>query len=84
MDARPEGIGSPHLIGEGGPSPRRSGSDPEPVKLGAQGEARRLGDRAVESSAGHPGFAAHAQHLLGDVATHPDRFDVESGEAHYR
>ena len=32
----------------------------------------------------YPGFAADAQHLLGDVATHPDRFDAESGEAHYR
>ena len=31
-----------------------------------------------------PGFAAHALHLLGDIATHPDRFDAESGEAHYR
>jgi hypothetical protein len=27
---------------------------------------------------------AHARHLLGDIATHPDRFDAESGEAHYR
>jgi len=27
---------------------------------------------------------AYARHLLGDVATHPDRFDAESGEAHYR
>ena len=32
----------------------------------------------------HPGFAAHALHLLGDIATHPDRFDAERGEAHYR
>ena len=31
-----------------------------------------------------PGFAAHALHLLGDIATHPDRFDAERGEAHYR
>jgi hypothetical protein len=23
-------------------------------------------------------------HLLGDIATHPDRFDAASGEAHYR
>jgi hypothetical protein len=22
--------------------------------------------------------------LLGDIATHPDRFDAESGAAHYR
>jgi hypothetical protein len=27
---------------------------------------------------------AHALHLLGDVATHSDRFDAERGEAHYR
>ena len=52
--------------------------------LGRLDEARRLGDRAVESSPGHPGFAAHALHLLGDIATHPDRFDAERGEAHYR
>ena len=52
--------------------------------VGRLDEARRLGARAVESSLGHPGFAAHAQHLLGDIATHPDRVDAESGEAHYR
>ena len=52
--------------------------------LGRLDEARGLADRAVESSPRHPGFAAHALHLLGDVATHPDRFDAESGEAHYR
>ncbi len=52
--------------------------------LGRLDEARRLGDGAVESSLSHPGFAAHALHLLGDIATHPDRFDAESGEAHYR
>ena len=47
-------------------------------------EARRLGDHAVESSPLHSGYAAHALHLLGDIATHPDRFDAESGAAHYR
>jgi len=52
--------------------------------LGRLDEARRLADRAVESSPHHPGFAAHALDLLGDIATHPDRFDAESGEAHYR
>ena len=52
--------------------------------LGRLDEARRLGDRAVESSPARPGSAAHALHLLGDIATHPDRFDAESGEAHYR
>jgi len=31
-----------------------------------------------------PGDAAQALHLLGDIATHPDRFDAERGETHYR
>ena len=52
--------------------------------LGRLDEARRLGDRSVESSQRQPGFAAHALHLLGDIATHPDQFDAESGAAHYR
>ena len=52
--------------------------------LGRLDEARALGDRAIESSPCHPGFAAHALYLFGDIATHPDRFDAESGEAHYR
>jgi tetratricopeptide (TPR) repeat protein len=52
--------------------------------LGRLDEARRLGDCAVKILAGHHGFNAHAQHLLGDIATHPDRFDAERGEAHYR
>jgi tetratricopeptide (TPR) repeat protein len=54
------------------------------LRLGRSDEARRLGDRAVEFSPHHPGFAAHALHLLGDIATYPDRFDAEKGEAHYR
>jgi tetratricopeptide (TPR) repeat protein len=52
--------------------------------LGRLDEARGMGDRALKYSPSHPGFAAHALHLLGDIATHPDRFDAESGEAHYR
>jgi tetratricopeptide (TPR) repeat protein len=52
--------------------------------LGRLDEARRLGDRAIESSPRQPGVAAHALHLLGDIATHPDQFDAERGEAHYR
>ena len=43
-----------------------------------------MADRAIESSVSQLGFAAHARHLLGDIATHPDRFDAEHGEAHYR
>ncbi|HJU65957.1 MAG TPA: hypothetical protein VJ596_09780, partial [Gemmatimonadaceae bacterium] len=52
--------------------------------LGRLDEARSLCDRVVESSPCHPGFRAYAQQLLGDIATHPDRFDAERGEAHYR
>jgi tetratricopeptide (TPR) repeat protein len=52
--------------------------------LGWVDEARRLGDRAVESSRRQPGFTAHARCLLGDIETHSDRFDVEAGAAHYR
>jgi len=47
-------------------------------------QARSLGGRAVESCRRQSGFAAHALHLLGDVATHPDRFDADAGEAYYR
>jgi hypothetical protein len=49
--------------------------------LGRLNDARRLGERAVASSPRQRGFAAHALHLLGDCATHPDRFDGEPGEA---
>jgi tetratricopeptide (TPR) repeat protein len=52
--------------------------------LGRLDEARRLGERALTSSPAHPGFAAHAQHLLGDVAAHPERVDPERAESHYR
>jgi transcriptional regulator with AAA-type ATPase domain/tetratricopeptide (TPR) repeat protein len=52
--------------------------------LGRLDEARRLSGRALEVSPNQPGFVAHAMHLLGDIATHPDQFDAESGEAHYR
>jgi hypothetical protein len=33
--------------------------------------------------AGHHGFVAYALRLLGDIAAHPDRFDADTGEAHY-
>jgi tetratricopeptide (TPR) repeat protein len=52
--------------------------------LGRLDEAWRLGYCSVESSRHQPGLAAHAFHLLGDIATHPDRCDAESGAAHYR
>jgi class 3 adenylate cyclase/tetratricopeptide (TPR) repeat protein len=52
--------------------------------LGRLDEARSLGAHALDILAGHHGFAAHAQHLLGDITTHPGRCDAERGEAHYR
>jgi len=52
--------------------------------LGRMDEARRLADRAVASSLSQPGFAAHALHLLGDIATHPDGFDAQTGKVYYR
>jgi len=47
-------------------------------------EAQIRAHRALASSARQPGFAAHALHLLGDITTHPDRFDPQTGEVHYR
>ena len=52
--------------------------------LGRLDEAQNQSDRALESSPCHPGYAAHALHLLGDISSHPDRFDAESGETRYR
>jgi class 3 adenylate cyclase/tetratricopeptide (TPR) repeat protein len=54
------------------------------LELGRLDEALRLGGRAIESSPSHPGFVAHALHLLGDIATHPERFDAETSGAYYR
>jgi tetratricopeptide (TPR) repeat protein len=46
-------------------------------------EAQSLGERAVTYSPSRHGVRAYALHLLGDIASHPDRFDAESAEAHY-
>jgi tetratricopeptide (TPR) repeat protein len=54
------------------------------LRLGRLDEARSFGDRALQYSRSRHGTAAHTLHLLGDIATYPDRFDAESGEAHYR
>lgn len=54
------------------------------LRLDRLDAAQRLGCLALKASDGCPGYAAHALHLLGDVATHPDRFDAVAGEAHYR
>jgi tetratricopeptide (TPR) repeat protein len=52
--------------------------------LGQLEEAWGLGNRVIKSFPSQVGVSAHALHLLGDIAIHPDRFDAESGEAHYR
>jgi tetratricopeptide (TPR) repeat protein len=52
--------------------------------LGRLDDARRLGDRAIDFSPRQPGFAPHALHLLGDIASHPDRLDAERAQGHYR
>jgi len=46
-------------------------------------EAQSLGERAVTFSPFRQSDEAHALHLLGDIASHPDRFDAESAETHY-
>jgi tetratricopeptide (TPR) repeat protein len=51
--------------------------------LGQLDEACRLATRVLESSPHQLGCVAHAQHLLGDIATEPDRLNAEAGAAHY-
>ena len=43
-----------------------------------------MGDCSLVSSQHQPGFRAHALHLLGDLAAHPDQFDAASGVAHHQ
>ena len=52
--------------------------------LGRLDDAKRLASLALGNSPSHPGFAAHALHLLGDIAMHPKHFDAGEGEAQYR
>jgi tetratricopeptide (TPR) repeat protein len=52
--------------------------------LGQLDEAKRLGSRVAEAFSSRFGYSADASHLLGDIATHTDRFDAKTGEAHYR
>jgi class 3 adenylate cyclase/tetratricopeptide (TPR) repeat protein len=52
--------------------------------LGRLGDARRLAGCSLKNSPSHPGYAAHALHLLGDIAAYPDQFDFEEGKIHYR
>src|SRR5262245_48850279 len=55
------------------------------LRLGQVDEAQRLASQSLElSSPGYSGIEAYSRHLLGDIATHPDRFDSDAGEARYR
>lgn len=47
-------------------------------------DALRLAECALEASRQQPGFAAHAQHLLGDIASSSRRFDPENAIGHYQ
>jgi class 3 adenylate cyclase/tetratricopeptide (TPR) repeat protein len=46
-------------------------------------EARDLAQRAIDIAPSHRGSTAYALHLLGDIAAHPDRLDVDASEASY-
>jgi len=52
--------------------------------LGHLDDAYRLADLALESSYSQPGFAAHALHLFGDIATQPERFYSQTGKVYYQ
>ena len=52
--------------------------------LGRLDDARRLAERSLHYSPSFPGYAAHALHLMGDLASHPDQLDAEQAEIHYR
>jgi DNA-binding SARP family transcriptional activator len=52
--------------------------------LGRLDEGRRLANCIIESLVAQPGFTAGALHLLGDIASHPDRLDAEIAAANYR
>jgi tetratricopeptide (TPR) repeat protein len=46
-------------------------------------EARRLADRALAEAASHPGYAAHALNLLGDVTVRLNPLYASSAEHYY-
>jgi DNA-binding SARP family transcriptional activator len=76
-----EGLAARDIIGASGARYHALGRTC--LLLGELDEAWRLGERAVEGSPRQPGDAAHALHLLGDIATHPARLDAERAEAFY-
>ena len=52
--------------------------------LGRLDEALSIGRLCDRSLPAASGYSAHATHLLGDIATHPDRFAPERREARHR
>jgi ATP/maltotriose-dependent transcriptional regulator MalT len=52
--------------------------------IGRLDEAQRLSDQVADASSVELGLSAHALHLGGDIASHRDRFDAQTGEARYR
>jgi len=66
----------------------------EPVGTGESGrlpdhprgldEAGTLVERAIETSPAQFVFIANALHLLGSIAAHPERLDVESSDSYFR
>jgi tetratricopeptide (TPR) repeat protein len=52
--------------------------------LGRHAEARRLAELAIDTSAGHHGFMAHALHLRADITAGSDKPDVDACAADYR
>ena len=51
--------------------------------LGRLDDANRLATLTIESASARTDFVPDTLHLLGDIATHPERFDAERGEALY-
>ena len=43
-----------------------------------------MAERAVAAATGRVDFLPYVVHLLGDIATHDDRFDAACGGRHYR
>jgi len=52
--------------------------------LGRLDEAQRLANLAVESASRRTDFVPDTLQLLGDIASHPERFDPGSAEANYQ
>jgi tetratricopeptide (TPR) repeat protein len=54
------------------------------LDLGLVDEAQRLAERAAAPALTRVDFVPYCLKLLGDIMIHPDRFDAERTEAHYR